>query len=194
MNQNGWAEHDDLPENWLYRRRHRGIEFVDPRGRSFPSKEAALKKTVLLAESDLIKLRKFQAPNFSISDDEFVEDINILPGGWKILREYNTNRNVRIISEQGFSFKTKRSALAHMIENNCSNEDIEKLQRSIEQDGWLTSPNLPVSWRFKKNKNGLSFSDPAGSYFGSREKALKFLRKFPEKNDFEITLLSSFQL
>ena len=196
LNQNDWEEHVTLPDNWLYRRKGRAIEFCDPEGRSYHSKEAAIKNNMLLTESDLVKLRRFQAPNNSMTDDEFVEDNSILPFGWKILKDYDTqNSNVRIISPQGFNFRTKRSALAYMRENNFSNDEMEKLEKSIEQDGWFTHSNLPINWRYKKLKvSGLLFSDQTGTYFGSREKALKSLRKFPEKNMNEISLLSKFQL
>ena len=82
-----------------------------------------------------------------------------------------------------------------MRENTFSNDDIDKLEESIEQDGWLTHPNLPIHWRYKKfGRSSFLFSDPTGTYFGSREKALKSLRKFPEKNLQEISLLANFQL
>ena len=62
-----------------------------------------------------------------------------------------------------------------MRENNFSNDEIDKLEKSIEQDGWFTHPSLPINWRYKKQKvSGLLFSDQTGTYFGSRE--------FPEKN------------
>ena len=82
-----------------------------------------------------------------------------------------------------------------MRENNFSSDDIDKLEKSIEQDGWLTHPNLPLNWRYKKQKvSGLLFSDQTGTYFGSCEKVLKALKKFPEKNVHEISLLFKFQL
>ena len=196
LSQNGWEEHDTLPENWFYRRKGRAIEFCDPEGRSYNSKEKVLKTNMLLKESDLVKLRKFQAPKNSTTDDEYVGDISILPPGWKILKDYDAqNRNARIISPQGLNFRTKRSALAYMMESNFSNDDIEKLHKSIEQDGWFTHQNLPMNWRYKKRSiSGLLFSDPSGFYFKSREKALKSLRKFPEENMNDISLLSKFQL
>jgi len=194
-NQNGWEEHEALPENWFYRRKGRAIEFCDPEGRHFSSKERALKSTSLVDDSDLVKFRKFQAPIHSMSEDAFVEDVSILPLGWKILKDYDTpNRNIRVISPQGMNFRTNRAALAHMIENRFANDDIEKLQKSIEQDGWFTHPNLPMFWRYKKPNSGLLFSDHTGQYFGSRDKALKSLRKFPEENMNEISLISMFQL
>ena len=104
LNQNDWEEHVTLPDNWLYRRKGRAIEFCDPEGRTYHSKEAAMKNNMLLKASDLVKLRKFQAPNNSMTNDEFVEDTSILPFGWKILKDYDTqNRNVRIISPQGYN-------------------------------------------------------------------------------------------
>ena len=79
-----------LPDNWFYRRKGRAIEFCDPEGRTYHSKEAAMKNNLLLIGSDPVKLWKFQAPNNSMSDDEFVEDFSILPPEWKILKDYDT--------------------------------------------------------------------------------------------------------
>ena len=80
-------------------------------------------------------------------------------------------------------------------DNNYSYDDIDKLEKSIEQDGWFTHQNLLINWRYKKLKvSSLLFSDQTGTYFGSCEKVLKALKKFPEKNVHEISLLFKFQL
>ena len=77
-----------------------------------------------------------------------------------------------------FEQKDQLWHLAYMRENNLSNDDIDKLEKSIEQDGWFTHPNLPINWRYKKiERSSLLFSDQTGTYFGSREKALKSLKK-----------------
>ena len=59
--QNMWSNHPDLPENWLYRRAGvTNIEYCDPNGRSYRSKEKAL---IAIEDKEVTdKLRRFNPP------------------------------------------------------------------------------------------------------------------------------------
>ena len=79
------------------------------------------------------------------------------------------------MSDTGLKFLSKRAALAFMITNNFPAEDLEKLHRAIERDGWRVSPTLPPLWRYKRTSKGLELSSPDGRHLKSREVAIKML-------------------
>ena len=132
-----WVPDPALPKNWLYKKRHMNNVYCAPNGKLMLSKDLAIEylKTESKIPEDLLQMQMFQPPpgkrvhpqskrsdtRTSAKKDTgkinqpliFDEDISLLPRGWKILKDYDTqNRNVRIISPQGYNFRTKRSALA----------------------------------------------------------------------------------
>ena len=48
-----------------------------------------------------------------------------------------------LISPDGKILPGKRSALAHMVKENYPKDQIEKMRRSLELEGWMKHKNLP---------------------------------------------------
>ena len=79
-----------------------------------------------------------------------------------------------------------------MKKNNFPEEDVEKLIRSLNQDGWFSSSLLPENWWYKRNEKNIAYSNEEGYYIKSKEAAVQILSKEPEKNMHEISLLKQF--
>ena len=99
---------------------------------------------------------------------------------------------MQVCSNSGVTFKGKRVALAFMKKNNFPKEDIDKLTRSINKDGWFSSSSLPEDWFYKRGTKSIVLSNEEGSYIKNKEFAIRLLSKESEKNMREISLLKKF--
>ena len=106
-------------------------------------------------------------------------DGSIYPPGWKYSEIFSNGKKLfdRVMSDTGVKFLSKRAALAFMITNNFPAEDLDKLHRAIERDGWRVSPSLPPLWRHKRTSKGLELSSPDGRHLRSRDMAIKMLEE-----------------
>ena len=127
----------------------------------------------------------------SPNNKTWLEDEEIFPAGWKF-RLTNSGKNMQVCSNSGVTFKGKRVALAFMKKNNFPKEDIDKLTRSINKDGWLSSSSLPEDWFYKRGTKSIVLSNEEGSYIKNKEFAIRLLSKESEKNMREISLLKQF--
>ena len=62
LGQRGWKEDPSLPDNWIYRKRQRILEFCDSFGNHFKSKDKAIKNAVesnSLDEENILKIKNF---------------------------------------------------------------------------------------------------------------------------------------
>ena len=202
VTQNIWLPHEALPDNWLYRRvGPQNVEYCDPRGRSFRSKELALKSIESKEVSE--KLRQFIPPGSSQKrtnsvhkririrkvrkvnvDDSWKFNENIYPSGWRFKDVIINGRkiNERVATDDGIILKGKRAALAFMIKNNYTSDQQEKLCISLEKDGWFSHQSLPEHWLFKKTSRGLLFSNEKGITLKSQDVAVDYLHKLGDKN------------
>ena len=183
VTQNIWSTHPALPDNWLYRRVGQyNVEYCDPKGRSYRSKDIALNAHALDSKEVIQKLRLFNPPiplhelNF---DESWNIDENVYPAGWRYKDVVMNGRTMfeRIVSNDGVVFKGKRAALAYMIKNNFANEDKQKLSFSLEKDGWFSHQSLPEHWLLKKTREGPTFSNENGIKMKNLNAAVKYLAK-----------------
>ena len=103
-----------------------------------------------------------------------------LPAGWlfKTVHGHTADWS-KLLAPGGMVFNTKLKALNFMMENNYSEEDINRLRESFTSDGWSESNLLPSSWKFRKCKaerNEYQFITPSGDIFNSRRGLIDHLR------------------
>lgn len=112
-------------------------------------------------------------------------DGSIYPPGWKYSEIFSNGKKIfdRVMSDTGVKFLSKRAALAFMITNNFPAEDLDKLHRAIERDGWRVSPSLPPLWRYKRTSKGLELSSPDGRHLRSRDMAIKMLEDMQDGSE-----------
>ena len=220
MGLKGWTEHDSLPENWMYRRKGRAIQFCDFKMDFYPSKEVALKK--LEGSSDLLVLKEFQAPastylkpqrieksvtskgrcrkrfrKSNIPDSSWLSDGSLYPEGWKYRMcknptNFEKRTNIQFLLPNGKVLYGLRLALAYMIKNSFSPENIFTIKKALGQRGWKEDASLPENWMYRY-MDRLQFCDSFGNYFTSREKALKFVFESSSLSEENILKIKNFQ-
>ena len=203
MLKNDWHYDFGLPEKWLYRRSFMKIQICDNLGRLFKSKDKALaffKTDSHFSKEDYAMLEKFTSPStLNIDNDHsWKPNEEIYPPGWKC-KAYTfigggggEKKFEKSMSPFGKLFGCRRAALSHMIVNQYSAEDIQKISRAVEQDGWSTSQYLPLAWTYKWRGSGTEFSNEDGICLGSKDRTLKSLRKDPVKNQNQILMIENF--
>ena len=146
MGLNGWTDHAPLPENWMYRRKNRHIQYCDSKAEIYTSKEVAMKKAsesgVLKGESDLTRLKLFRVPAMTehiIPDSSWLSDSSLYPEGWKYKMCKNStdveNRtNFKFLTADGKVLYGLRLALAYMIKNNYPLENISKMRKVWDRE------------------------------------------------------------
>lgn len=221
MSLNGWIEHASLPENWLYRRKNRAIQFCDSEANFYTSKEVAMKKlneNGVHQESDsILRLKQFQAPANTvlkserrqesaipkrtrktvIPDASWLSDTSLYPEGWKYrMCKNSTDFEKRTIIQfqlpNGTVLKGLRLALAYMIKNSYSLENISIMKKALGQRGWKEHASLPRNWMFRRIDR-LQFCDSFGNFFASREKAIKFSLELNSLSEEDIHMVKNFQ-
>ena len=205
MLKHNWQQHSSLPEKWLYKRLGYTINLCDNVGRMHQSKERAIEfisNEANVDNSSILMLQRFQPPSILNieNDDTWRENEEIYPPGWKCKviqlpagAGGGDKKYEKVMSPSGEFFICRRAVLSHMIKQQFSSEDIQKLQSAVEKSGWLTSRFLPLGWTYKrKSKNSIEFSNEEGKCLGSKKKTLKRLSKNPNSYLNEIQMVENF--
>ena len=141
----------------------------------------------ILPKHQQINIRqKYAEPQKKIAiQRDWKVDGSIYPPGWKYSEIFSNGKKLfdRVMSDTGVKFLSKRAALAFMITNNFPAEDLDKLHRAIERDGWRVSPSLPPLWRYKRTSKGLELSSPDGRHLRSRDMAIKMLEDMQDGSE-----------
>ena len=157
LQKDGWYQHPSLPGDWLYKNSSRGPIFSNEKGVRLESTNKAveyLTRTGKAAFSQ--KLETFGSPN-----QNWIDDPETYPSGWKYIQIpiFSSSRNmVKIKTSTGETFKGKRAALEFMIKNKYSQEDVEKVRKSLISDGWSYESTLPPNWLYRKKTAERRFS------------------------------------
>ena len=193
MKQDGWAPHQDLPENWLYKRNGNTLCFSSELGKFLKTREKALQFLKSRREdAKFDMLRSFSERKF-VPDESWKSDDSI-PEGWlQRTEKLGLKRTFQmLLSPNGKKFKGKRSVLEYMIKNGYPEEKISEIRNLMKQDGWVPHQGLPENWLYKLNGHTLCFSSDVGKFFKTREKAFQFLKS--RKEDAKFELLRSFSV
>ena len=126
------------------------------------------------------KTKKVQLPtHVDISVLNWKEDDPTVPKGWKTGSDQNKAGSLVLLSPDGTKFISRRRALTFMIGNGFPDEEIESMRDCLGHEGWKAHPELPPTWRVKKqggkSTNTLALT-PSGKTFKSILKAFKYLQ------------------
>ena len=99
--------------------------------------------------------------------------------------------NIKFLLPDGKELYGLRLALAYMIKNNFSTEDISTMRKALGQRGWKEDPSLPENWLFRW-MGRLHFCDSFGNFFKSRDKAIKFALESNSLNEENILKVKNF--
>lgn len=87
-------------------------------------------------------------------------------------------------------FSGRRSALQHMIKNNCSSEDVKIMRKSMSEDGWKESVYLPKDWIFREtarnSTSGVVVLSAEGVIFESYLSVREFMESSEEFDENDI--------
>merc|ERR1719470_818614 len=82
---------------------------------------------------------------------KFLDD-ETLPYGWKCgLASIKSGVKIkRYLSPEGKIFNNRALAMKYMLENKFNSEEIIKMKRGFDLDGWSQNENLPEGWKMKQ--------------------------------------------
>ena len=203
LEKDGWMKHENLPENWLYKKYKKGLNtckmsVITSKGILIKSKDIA--KSQINNLEEIRKLEDFYQSSFILSksvENKMVDPDNTLQDceepflkGWKFkMAGDKIGKSWKMfISPNGEKINGKRMLLKFMLEQNYSEQSIELLRNSFQKDGWNQDERLPKNWLFKKSKRAY-FISSSGNYYNSKEKALRFLKLSSlTQNEYELLL------
>ena len=198
MKFDGWCQDPKLPANWFYKtQKTKSHQYLDSEGHFFISKDSALTYHRGRENSETIhKLQDFInniAPVYNRGqgiDSSWIRDDPRVPKGWMIKERQNgLVKNFHLLSPEQRCFSGYRLALKFLIEKKQL-EIIDKMRECMKHDDWFQVPKIPDGWLYKRSKGqSLSFIDPTGNHFKSREGAIKVLLS-EDKKDVATCLLS----
>ena len=185
----GWLTDKTLPNNWFYRSRKNANEsmhvvFLDSQGNYHRCKERALKHLKQIgnvAEMTLVaNFYEDHSDNMKMDrkiDDKWKSGDPSVPTGWMIKEfKFGKVNQFRLLSPEGKIFQGRRPALNFMISKNFPNDEIEAMRKSLENEGWVRDPALPVNWFYKIGKYcEMKFIDSSGNGHKNKEEAVKSL-------------------
>ena len=111
---------------------------------------------------------------------EWLEDES-LPSGWKItyhtpsLDSMKDKLYIKLLSPEGRCLHSRPQALRSMLVNQSSQEDLDKMQIGLEQDGFCVSGLIPKGWRLRKGDSFCIFLSPRFETIKSVKKMLEYL-------------------
>ena len=121
---------------------------------------------------------------------QWIDGSDFLPAGWcyKTVHGFTADY-CKVMTSDGIVLNSKVKALSYMIDNQFSEEDINKMRASFLYDGWSESNLLPDQWRYRKCKaerNEYNFISPSGEIFTSRRSLIDFFRSSEEFDDEDV--------
>ena len=176
VNQDGWQVDENLPEGWMEKQMSVTTAFLSPTWETFTSKIAVIafmnnqgldidviKKTekyLYAGKSPPTMSNKREAsgsqeqavpPTKKIKTDKAILDWkpdSSLPSGWLSARD--SDNNIHISNSKGDTFSSRIEAMRAMIETKQSPDDIFKMWKSLDAEGWVCDEDyLPPGWRRK---------------------------------------------
>ena len=180
ISEDNWETDPVLPNGWMTRQTNAsGVMFLTPTWETIKPKTTVLDFMKKNAYNDevIAKVKKYlyENPKFMFSnrrikdesdkgeeelmppkkkahlDSEVIEwksGDSSLPENWLIARK--SENNVLISSPKGEQFSSRIEAIASLIKNQQSPDDIFKMWSNLHLEGWVCDEdNLPSGWRRK---------------------------------------------
>ena len=150
----------------------------------------SIEKFKIFVSSEIASLSKAKEPIWKTEDK--------MPNGWMV--NYQGERKF-IKGPSTRVFAGKRVALQFMMKNTFSEDDIQAMKNSMEDDGWQTSEDLPHGWIFKLDRSYRSkdlprplFLSSEGEVFRSVLAAIKSMESSEKYNEQNIETLNNFMI
>ena len=126
---------------------------------------------------------------------EWKEDKDLYPPGWKyaVINQPNKEPFSKFLSPSGSQFVGIRGALCYMVTNRYPEEEIEMMRRAMLKHNWQQHHGLPEKWLFRRYGSKITFCDPFGRFFQTKDKAIAFISNEANVDKTHISMLQRFQ-
>ena len=173
----GWKDDDRLPLNWKMKiklKKHNmyprklvmssngiildtfagAVRFME---KSKKYDQEAIDKVKSMVPSKMLNTNKTsqKIPNKStrITPEDFswISGSPTVPKGWKLALDPTNPTLVqqRVLSPDGRHFRSRRTALEHMLAASFTEEQVEEMREGLQFEGWHGNENLPPKWKLK---------------------------------------------
>ena len=147
------------------------------------------------AENQSLPKKERKPKKEATASTDWKEDEALYPPGWKfsVINQPNKEPFSKYLSPSGSHISGIRGALCYMVTNRYPEEEIEMMRRAMLKHNWQQHHGLPEKWLFRKQSNNISFCDPFGRFFKSKDKAMNFLSNDSYADVAHIRMLQRFQ-
>ena len=170
----GWYLDPKMPPGWLKFNPHKSpIQYlvITPFCDKFSSKESAIESLKTRLQKNEIErefLVKFLIGDTDIehkldteNDDDWEEDHESIPNGWKIRRAPDTIDSYEFLTSENICFSSRLAAYQVMTMEACSSsfsvQEHFELQGKLHFEGWVESKCLPSGWKMNRTSSISSF-------------------------------------
>ena len=166
----GWLRSPLLPNKWLFKvvcegftkdkKWYSTIHYLSDLGEALGSMKNVLKKLKENGASDKILENCNQFMSEQKPADvkyEWNDGDNTVPKGWKLRISESEAEWQWMLSPDGAQFRSRYTAIQHMMKKNYKKEDIEEMKElMILHEGWQRSELLPENWLYKVKSEGFT--------------------------------------
>ena len=105
------------------------------------------------SDENIVKIEPGDLEESEGDSKQWIDGSDFLPAGWcyKTVHGFTADY-CKVMTSDGIVLNSKVKALSYMIDNQFSEEDINKMRASFLYDGWSESNLLPDQWRDRKCK------------------------------------------
>ena len=189
-----------LPSGWFYKmwegenrkqKLDRNLFFVSREGvrlESFKNVIEYMKESDVYGEEDIENIQKYkkaEGADLRRRTWDWADGGDTLPRGWKRRPAVGQNEQERILAPDGQQFRSRYSALQHLVKTGSPSSDIENMKSKLVHEGWLAHASLPNKWIMKNNYEAtyskLSYISDNGLVFESVKSAIEYMKAFDQK-------------
>ena len=185
----GWYLDPKMPPGWLkFNPIKSPIQYlvITPFCEKFTSKESAisaLKSRLQKEEIDREFLIKFLIGDTDTeykfdteNDDDWEEDHESIPSGWKIRRVQNS---YEFLTKENICFMSRLAAYQMMNMQDCTRlfsvHEHSELQGKLHFEGWVDSKCLPAGWKINRTSSNSSFLTKNGKVLADANSVMTFI-------------------
>ena len=152
----GWQVSPLLPPDWLYRdtsSNGKVTHFLNSEGEELKTQREAREQIEREPRYSSHQLEFFEV--FMVTKQRRMTSkgytwaaSSTLPQGWKVRR--TTGKHERLLSPEGEEVRSRRAEIQLLFSTNAPPEKLAEMIASLKHEGWESSEDLPVGWRFKR--------------------------------------------
>jgi len=120
-----------------------------------------------------------------------------LPAGWRsrqVARFGGRRHLLQLRSPRGQVVAGRRAALAHMVQEGYTSQEVEVMRSVLHYEGWLEDPRLPPGWRYKLHpkKQTKDFMLHSGEVVKGVAKAMEYLQSSESQDEDQVINFQQF--